>query len=120
MLQELIKSTPAGGQPVTEQVMSANPATVVGGAQMAMAAMEDQLAKSFIGTYPDCGSQLEFARPSPSSFATARPSTGHGSQQTNWRELSMDAHSTPPVCSPTNASRDASLCARSSLDRATP
>ncbi len=50
MLQELIKSTPAGGQPVTEQVMSANPATVVGGAQMAMAAMEDQMAKSFIGT----------------------------------------------------------------------
>ena len=50
MLQELIKSTPAGGQPATEQVTSAKPATVVGGAQMAMAAMEDQLAKSFIGT----------------------------------------------------------------------
>jgi hypothetical protein len=118
--QELIKSTPAGGPPAKEQITSPKPVTVAGGVQMEMAALEDQMAKSFIGTCPDCGSQLEFIRPSPSSFATARPSTGHD-QQANWK---ID-HKRPfyaSVCSPTYASRDASTrrrCARSSLDRAT-
>jgi len=59
--QELIKSTPAGGPPAKEQITSPKPVTVAGGVQMEMAALEDQMAKSFIGTCPDCGSQLEFA-----------------------------------------------------------
>ncbi len=58
--QELIKSTPVGGPPAIEQVVP-KPAPVASGAQMELAALEDQMAKSFIGTCPDCGSQLEFA-----------------------------------------------------------
>ena len=58
--QELIKSTPVGGPPAIEQVVT-KPAPVASGAQMELAALEDQMAKSFIGTCPDCGSQLEFA-----------------------------------------------------------
>ncbi|MEP7384780.1 MAG: response regulator SirA, partial [Gemmatimonadota bacterium] len=59
--QELIKSTPIGGPPAMEQVVVSKSAPVASGAQMEMAALEDQMAKSFIGTCPDCGSQLEFA-----------------------------------------------------------
>jgi ribonucleoside-diphosphate reductase alpha chain len=58
--QELIKSNPVGGPPAIEQITLAA-APTIGGAQMELAALNDQLAKSFIGTCPDCGSQLEFA-----------------------------------------------------------
>jgi len=59
--QELINHPPVGGPPAREQITVAKPVPVANGAQMELAALEDQMAKSFIGTCPDCGSQLEFA-----------------------------------------------------------
>lgn len=60
--QELIRPTPVGGAPAIEQVTVKAPAPVsASGEQLAFASIDDQMAQSFIGTCPDCGSQLEFA-----------------------------------------------------------
>ncbi len=62
--QELIRQTPVGGAPAIEQVTVKAPAPVSAsgsGEQLAFASIDDQMAQSFIGTCPDCGSQLEFA-----------------------------------------------------------
>lgn len=62
--QELIRPTPVGGAPAIEQVTVKAPAPVSAsgsGEQLAFASIDDQMAQSFIGTCPDCGSQLEFA-----------------------------------------------------------
>ena len=62
LILELIRQTPVGGAPVIEQVVVKAPAPVVGsGEQLAFSSINDEIAQSFIGTCPDCGSQLEFA-----------------------------------------------------------
>ena len=61
--QELIRSTPVGSAPAIEQ-MTMVPVVQSGGGggeQLSLAALNEQIAQSFIGTCPDCGSQLEFA-----------------------------------------------------------
>jgi ribonucleoside-diphosphate reductase alpha chain len=59
--QELMSSTPVAGMPVIETpiVVRTSGETAAQG-QFAFDAFEDQ-TKAFIGTCPDCGSQLEFA-----------------------------------------------------------
>jgi ribonucleoside-diphosphate reductase alpha chain len=59
--QELIRGTPVAGVPVVEQVPVASAVDPASGEQLAFASLNDQQAQSFIGTCPDCGSQLEFA-----------------------------------------------------------
>ena len=65
--QELIRDLPAAGAPpaveqgVPVPVPVARPVDVSAGEQMMLGALGDDVAKSFIGTCPDCGSQLEFA-----------------------------------------------------------
>jgi ribonucleoside-diphosphate reductase alpha chain len=46
---------------VVEQVPVASAVDPASGEQLAFASLNDQQAQSFIGTCPDCGSQLEFA-----------------------------------------------------------
>ncbi len=57
--QELMRQTPVSGVPTVEEVPAAS--QVVTGEQLAFVSLNDQQAQSFIGTCPDCGSQLEFA-----------------------------------------------------------
>ena len=59
--QELIRQTPVGGAPAIEQVSVVQVAPSVTGEQLAFTSINEQIAQSFIGTCPDCGSQLEFA-----------------------------------------------------------
>jgi len=63
--QELIRQTPVGGAPAMEQVVVKPAVAPVSGSgsgeQLAFGSIEEQMAQSFIGTCPDCGSQLEFA-----------------------------------------------------------
>ncbi len=59
--QELIRQTPVGSAPVVGQVTVTHVAPGVTGEQLAFASLNEQMAQSFIGTCPDCGSQLEFA-----------------------------------------------------------
>ncbi|ODT02052.1 MAG: ribonucleoside-diphosphate reductase, adenosylcobalamin-dependent [Gemmatimonadetes bacterium SCN 70-22] len=59
--QELIRQTPVGSAPVVGQVTVAHVAPGDSGEQLAFASLNEQMAQSFIGTCPDCGSQLEFA-----------------------------------------------------------
>jgi ribonucleoside-diphosphate reductase alpha chain len=56
--QELIQSPPVGGPPAIEQVVPVTSLTNTG--EQLQFGMDDE-ARSFIGTCPDCGSQLEFA-----------------------------------------------------------
>jgi ribonucleoside-diphosphate reductase alpha chain len=57
--QELMRPTPVSGVPTVEEVPAVS--QVVTGEQLAFVSLNDQQAQSFIGTCPDCGSQLEFA-----------------------------------------------------------
>ena len=57
--QELMRQTPVSGVPTVEEVPAVS--QVVTGEQLAFVSLNDQQAQSFIGTCPDCGSQLEFA-----------------------------------------------------------
>ncbi len=57
--QELIQAQAGSDVPVLEQVTVNS--TSDAGEQLAFASIDDQQAQSFIGTCPDCGSQLEFA-----------------------------------------------------------
>jgi ribonucleoside-diphosphate reductase alpha chain len=57
--QELMRQTPVSGVPTVEQVPAVTQS--VTGEQLAFVSLNDQQAQSFIGTCPDCGSQLEFA-----------------------------------------------------------
>jgi ribonucleoside-diphosphate reductase alpha chain len=62
--QELLRTS--GEVPAIEQApvpanVVARPADAAAGEQMMLGALGDDVAKSFIGTCPDCGSQLEFA-----------------------------------------------------------
>jgi ribonucleoside-diphosphate reductase alpha chain len=57
--QELIAGPPVGAPPAIEQVVHVAP-TTGSGEQLQFSNMDD-VTKSFIGTCPDCGSQLEFA-----------------------------------------------------------
>jgi len=57
--QELMRQTPVSGVPTVEQVPAVSQS--VTGEQLAFVSLNDQQAQSFIGTCPDCGSQLEFA-----------------------------------------------------------
>ena len=59
--QELIRPTPVAGVPEIEQVPVISTADAGSGEQLAFSSLNDQQAQSFIGTCPDCGSQLEFA-----------------------------------------------------------
>ena len=59
--QELIRPTPPGGVPEIEPVSVLHTADTPSGEQLAFTSLNDQQAQSFIGTCPDCGSQLEFA-----------------------------------------------------------
>jgi ribonucleoside-diphosphate reductase alpha chain len=59
--QELIRPTPPGGVPEIEPVSVLRTAETPSGEQLAFTSLNDQQAQSFIGTCPDCGSQLEFA-----------------------------------------------------------
>jgi ribonucleoside-diphosphate reductase alpha chain len=59
--QELIRQTPVGSAPAIEQVTVVQVAPSVTGEQLAFTSINEQIAQSFIGTCPDCGSQLEFA-----------------------------------------------------------
>ena len=60
--QELISAPVVGGPPAMEQVTVQAPpnAAAGGGEQLQFNTLDDQV-KTFIGTCPDCGSQLEFA-----------------------------------------------------------
>jgi ribonucleoside-diphosphate reductase alpha chain len=59
--QELIRPTPVAGVPEIEQVPVNSTVDAASGEQLAFSSLNDQQAQSFIGTCPDCGSQLEFA-----------------------------------------------------------
>ncbi len=59
--QELIRPTPVAGVPEIEQVPVNSTVDTGSGEQLAFSSLNDQQAQSFIGTCPDCGSQLEFA-----------------------------------------------------------
>ena len=59
--QELIRPTPVAGVPEIEQVPVNSTVDAESGEQLAFSSLNDQQAQSFIGTCPDCGSQLEFA-----------------------------------------------------------
>jgi len=59
--QELIRQTPVGGAPAIEQVVVKSVAPVASGEQLQFSSIDDEVGKSFIGTCPDCGSQLEYA-----------------------------------------------------------
>ena len=59
--QELIRPTPVAGVPEIEQVPVNSTVDAGSGEQLAFSSLNDQQAQSFIGTCPDCGSQLEFA-----------------------------------------------------------
>ena len=56
--QELISAPVVGGPPALEHVTLQ--ATTAAGEQLQFNTLDDQV-KTFIGTCPDCGSQLEFA-----------------------------------------------------------